>query len=216
MGCQMSMSDDAGKRLADAGLSVVILRRWIEHRRSLAERLHDGCQQDLSILALEIGRLAASLDEADRTSAALEDVAVQVTRVQEEVRAVTIDLFPPALSTKGLIEALHAERRRHSISVEVFAESALSVPDSIGPAIFFFCREVLLAVGSRRGRGAVLTLERSGSMADVRLALAVARDVAHEILTLVEPLATASGGSCALSTEVETPLIAAAWPIPRS
>lgn len=209
----MTQFDDSERLAAESGDAAGLLRQWIEHRRALAGRLHDGCQQDLSILALEIGRLRRSLDEADPVALALGELAAQATLVQEELRAVTIDLYPPALTTKGLVEALYAETRRHGFPIEVSAAPGLSLPSHLEAGIFFFCRAVLATLGPVSEGGATIGVHGSVDTVGVVMDSPMEDGLADALRSVVQPLVIAAGGSCALSLSEERLLLTASWPI---
>ncbi len=109
-------------------------------RRGLERDLHDGAQNRLVLMSVELGRLRALLSEG-RTEEAGEVVAVVVRHNHEalhELRDLAQGIYPPLLAERGLPAALRAAARRCAIACTVDAEG---VPryDAVVEAASYFC-----------------------------------------------------------------------------
>jgi len=108
-------------------------------RRAIERDLHDGIQQELVALAVNL-QLARQLLETDLpgTLTLLDELERDVHRALESVRALGQRVFPPLLAASGLSEALRAAR-----SARVVAEGLRRYPPDLEAAIYFCCLEAL-------------------------------------------------------------------------
>jgi signal transduction histidine kinase len=118
-------------------------------RRRLERDLHDGAQQRLVALALELGLLRTRLQAQSRRDAALlarVDRAACVLRTAlEELRALASGIFPAVLTDDGLVAAVEAlaEDQPGTITIEVLPERRLD------PAIELAAYRVVVATVNR-------------------------------------------------------------------
>jgi signal transduction histidine kinase len=113
-------------------------------RRRIERNLHDGAQQHLVALAVNL-RLARDLAETDPVSAfgALDDLAADVKATITELRNLAHGIYPPLLSDSGLATALRSAAARCPLDVSVHAEGAGRYPAEMEAAIYFCCLEAL-------------------------------------------------------------------------
>jgi PAS domain S-box-containing protein len=115
-----------------------------EARRRIERNLHDGTQQRLVSLGLDLAAMRAKLPpELDEIGAELDRVAQGVEGVLEEVREISRGLHPPMLSRAGLPTALKALARKSSIPVELEVDVERRPTDSIEIATYFLVSEAL-------------------------------------------------------------------------
>ena len=87
--------------------------------RRLERDIHDGPQQRLVRLAMELGRAQRNLDHRPEVVAgALADAIVQAQEALEELRTLSRGIAPPILVDRGLREALTALAARSTVPVE--------------------------------------------------------------------------------------------------
>jgi Histidine kinase len=146
--------------LASAELDAYPLRVFSDfdrERRRIEEALHDGVQQDLAatVVALELAREHLDADPAAARSA-LEELAVQVERALDRVRALAATIYPSILPARGLTDALR--------SLDVETVSLERYPLEIEEAVYFSCRALRSRAGRARvwGDGGALRLELLG------------------------------------------------------
>ena len=89
-------------------------------RRKIERNLHDGTQQRLIALALDLQRIRSALPrDQSVVHAGLEDMEADLEAVLGEVREISRGLHPPLLARGGLRPALRGLARRSPIPVEV-------------------------------------------------------------------------------------------------
>ncbi|HEY0534356.1 MAG TPA: GAF domain-containing protein [Actinoplanes sp.] len=115
-----------------------------ETRRRIERDLHDGAQQRLVSLALEL-RFAQQTVPADLP--ALRDgigqVATDLTGVLDELREISRGIHPAILSEGGLGPALRTLARRSPVPVELNVRTAVRYPPSVEVAAYFVVSEAL-------------------------------------------------------------------------
>jgi signal transduction histidine kinase len=124
-------------------------------RRQIERNLHDGAQQHLVALAVNI-RLTRQLAEADPSSTGemLEQLGRDVQEAVAELRSLAHGIYPPLLVDRGLSEALNAAGGRAAIPTEVRAEGVGRHPQDVEAAVYFCCLEALQNAGKHAGDGA--------------------------------------------------------------
>jgi signal transduction histidine kinase len=125
-------------------------------RRRIERDLHDGAQQHLVALRIEL-ELAEDLVRRDPEQAIerLQELEHAVDEALEEVRALAHGVYPSLLADQGLGEALRAAGARCPMSVEVEAGDVGRYPPEVESAVYFCVLEALQnalkhAAGARR------------------------------------------------------------------
>jgi signal transduction histidine kinase len=113
-------------------------------RRRVERNLHDGAQQNLVALAINL-RLARDIVADDPAAAAemLDELGVEVKRTIQELRELAHGIYPPLLADRGLGEALRAAASRSPLAVEVVSEGISRYTPEIEAAVYFCCLEAL-------------------------------------------------------------------------
>jgi signal transduction histidine kinase len=115
-----------------------------EARRRIEHDLHDGAQQRLVSLALNLrvaaGDATAGIDEL-RTE--LARAAAAVTAALDELREISRGIHPAILSTAGLAPALRALSRRSAIPVELETKTSARFAEHIELAAYYVVAELL-------------------------------------------------------------------------
>ena len=113
-------------------------------RRRLERDLHDGAQQRLVSLALELRNVEAEVPaELPGLSADLGRLAADVTAVLDELRELSRGIHPAILSEGGLGPALRALARRSSIPVELTLRLGQRYADAVEVAAYYVAAEAL-------------------------------------------------------------------------
>jgi signal transduction histidine kinase len=112
-------------------------------RRRIERNLHDGAQQHLVALAVNL-RLARDVMTDDPAEAAqlLDGLAGTVKETIDEVRALAHGIYPPLLMESGLPRALSAAAARCPLAVSVDAEVD-RYPSQIEASVYFCVLEAL-------------------------------------------------------------------------
>jgi signal transduction histidine kinase len=113
-------------------------------RRKIERNLHDGAQQHLVALAVNL-RLAKDMLDDDPESAAemLDALGDAVKDTIQELRDLAHGIYPPLLMDAGLAEALRAAANRNPLAVSVEADGLHRYPSELEAAVYFCCLEAL-------------------------------------------------------------------------
>jgi signal transduction histidine kinase len=113
-------------------------------RRRVERNLHDGAQQNLVALAINL-RLARDILTDDPAAAAqmLDELGDEVKRTIQELRELAHGIYPPLLADSGLGEALRAAAGRSPLSVQVVSAGIGRYTPEIEAAVYFCCLEAL-------------------------------------------------------------------------
>jgi signal transduction histidine kinase len=113
-------------------------------RRRIERDIHDGAQQQLVALRIELG-LLEDLAERDpgRFGARLSELQTVAESALEELRALAHGMCPPLLADRGIAEALQAASRRCRASVDLRAHDVSRYPPEIESAVYFCVLEAL-------------------------------------------------------------------------
>jgi signal transduction histidine kinase len=114
-----------------------------ETRRRIERDLHDGTQQQLVGIGLDLQALRALLPADLPAAADLDRIGNRLTTAIEEVREISRGLHPPLLSESGLAPALRALARRSSVPTELDIDLDNRLPDSIELAAYYVVSEAL-------------------------------------------------------------------------
>jgi signal transduction histidine kinase len=113
-------------------------------RRKIERNLHDGAQQHLVALAVNL-RLTKDIVAEDPEGAAemLDALADAVKDTIQELRNLAHGIFPALLMDSGLPEALRAAANRSPLDVAVDTEGVGRYPSEVEAAVYFCCLEAL-------------------------------------------------------------------------
>ena len=114
-------------------------------RRRVERDLHDGAQQHLVALAINL-RLARDIitDDAESGLEILDQLATDVQETIKELRELAHGIYPPLLADSGLGEALRAAASRNPLDVIlVVADEVARYSPEVEAAIYFCCLEAL-------------------------------------------------------------------------
>jgi signal transduction histidine kinase len=142
------LEDELQARLVELRESRArIVEAGYAERRRVERDLHDGAQQRLVALALELRMARAKLDEEPAAAAKLlEGATHELAAATEELRELARGLHPPVLTDRGLVAALEALARRSPLPVSVEAEVTDRAPPSAEAAAYFVVSEALTNV----------------------------------------------------------------------
>jgi signal transduction histidine kinase len=131
-------------------------------RRRIERNLHDGAQQQLIALAIQLGLLAESAGDPDQVRAAIPDLKAQLAAALEDLRALARGIYPPLLAEQGLVTALRAQAARSPVPAVVEAGPVGRYPQDAESTVYFCTLEALQNV-ARHARATAVTVRLSGS-----------------------------------------------------
>jgi signal transduction histidine kinase len=145
------LASQAGLVLRNVGLieELRASRRRIvtaqdERAKQLERNLHDGAQQELVALGVQLGlaqRLAAQA--APQVAEMLDRLRTQATGALENLRDLARGIYPPLLADKGLVVALEAQARKAALPVEVEHDGIGRYAQEVEAAVYFCVLEAL-------------------------------------------------------------------------
>jgi signal transduction histidine kinase len=140
-----------------------------ETRRRIERDLHDGTQQRLVSLGLEL-RLAQSLVPAElpELGAAIGRVAGELNGVVEDLREIARGIHPAILSEGGLRPALRTLARRAAIAVELDVAAIGRLPEPVEVAAYYVVSEALTNA-TRHARASVVAVDAEASGGTLRV-----------------------------------------------
>ena len=115
-----------------------------EERRKIERNLHDGAQQQLVALAVQL-KLARTFVVGTRRARedALDGPPGSATSALEDLRDLARGIYPPLLADKGLAAALDAQARKAAVPVTVDSESLGRYPREVESTLYFCALEAL-------------------------------------------------------------------------
>jgi signal transduction histidine kinase len=117
-----------------------------DERRRLERNLHDGAQQRLVALALELGLLADQSDADPTTQTRLERARGEVAESLNELRDIARGLHPAVVSGHGLAVALESLVAATPLEVELTTDGLPRLPESTEVAAYYVVSESLTNV----------------------------------------------------------------------
>jgi signal transduction histidine kinase len=165
-----------------------------DERRAIERRLHDGVQQQLVAVAVNL-QVARGLVATDPQAAAglLDEVRSVVTDALDELRELASGIHPSLLEAQGLVAALRAAAAAAPIPTRVEGAVDEPVPPEVALTVYLCCVATLAAARGEIARANIVVTARGG-VVEFEIALTGARVDAE---TLVSPAARveAFGGS---------------------
>jgi signal transduction histidine kinase len=119
-----------------------------EERRRIERDLHDGAQQRLVALAMDLGMAKEKLDSDPVAARTLVEAAHdQAKRALTEMRDLVRGIHPAVLTDRGLDAAISALAGRSPVPVSVEVDLPQRLPDAIETNAYFVVAEALANVG---------------------------------------------------------------------
>ncbi|MBM6398771.1 sensor histidine kinase [Phycicoccus sonneratiae] len=139
----------------------------LDARRAIERDLHDGAQQRLTSLAVDIGRLTRSLDtDPARARDIAHGLQDQLEAAIRELRDLAHGIYPPVLAERGLAGALPAAARRTTLACVVDVDGLHHrYPSDVEAAVYFCCLEAMQNA-DRHSEGTLITVQVSDDARD--------------------------------------------------
>jgi signal transduction histidine kinase len=112
-------------------------------RRRLERNLHDGAQQRLVALALELGLLAEQADNDPGTQDRLKHARSEVAESLDELRDIARGLHPAVVSGHGLAVALESLAATTPFEVQLQTDGLPRLPEQLEVAAYYVVSESL-------------------------------------------------------------------------
>ncbi|HEY1346454.1 MAG TPA: sensor domain-containing protein [Streptosporangiaceae bacterium] len=140
-------------------------------RRRIERDLHDGAQQRLVSLAMELGRARAKFASDPQAAEAIVGQAhEQAKEALTELRNLVRGVHPPVLSDRGLDAALSGLAALSPVPVTVRVDLPERPPASVEAIAYFVVAEALTNVAKHaKASRALVTVTRSGDLVNVAI-----------------------------------------------
>lgn len=143
------------KRLAEAAHA---------DRRAIERALHDGVQQHLVALAVDLRRLARLMDgEPAAARALLDEMAAHVREALEQVTQLAQSVYPPLLEARGFAGALRSAAESAGVTASVEVSADARYPPEITAAVYWSCVDALSSA-PRGSHARVSVLDMDGAL----------------------------------------------------
>jgi signal transduction histidine kinase len=114
-----------------------------EERRKIERNIHDGVQQQLVAMNVQLGLLARAASTDPKVAEMATDLQTRVTGALEDLRDLARGIYPPLLADRGLAAALDAQARKAAVSVTIDAEPIGRFPQDVEATVYFCALEAL-------------------------------------------------------------------------
>jgi signal transduction histidine kinase len=140
-------------------------------RRRIERDLHDGAQQRLVSLAMELGRARAKFgSDPEAAEAIVRQAHEQAKEALTELRNLVRGVHPPVLSDRGLDAALSGLAALSPVPVTVRVDLAERPPPAVEAIAYFVVAEALTNVAKHaKASRALVTVSRSGDLLSVAI-----------------------------------------------
>jgi len=133
-------------------------------RRRIERDLHDGAQQRLVALAMDLGRAKARFaDDLDAAAGLVDQAHAQAKEALAELRNLVRGVHPPVLTERGLDAALSGLAALCPVPVDVHVDVPVRPKSSVEAVAYFMVAEALTNVAKHsRARHAKVVVEGHG------------------------------------------------------
>jgi signal transduction histidine kinase len=143
------------------GSRVRILDAERQERRRLERDLHDGAQQRLVALSLELGEMAELVADDDLRSR-IEEARAEAAASLAELRDLAHGIHPAMVSDHGLMVALESLATHAAVPVRIDGSVDERLPEAVELAAFFMVSEALTNTAKHAdASAAVVSLHRA-------------------------------------------------------
>ena len=142
-----------------------------ESMRRLERDIHDGPQQRLVRLSMDLGRARRQLDQdPERAAATIDEALAQTRETVAELRSLSRGIAPPLLVDRGLAAALEEMLAQSVVPVDAHIDLPSPLPPHVETAVYFVVAEALTNVAKHSGAAAAsVSVVARGSEVEVRV-----------------------------------------------
>jgi signal transduction histidine kinase len=133
------------------GSRARVIEAGQKERQRLERNLHDGAQQRLVALSLELGLLQDQAAGDPELKARLDRARSEIATSLEELRAVARGIHPAVVSGHGLEVALEQLAARAAVPVRLSVSVDGRLPETVEVAVYYVVSESLANIGKHAG-----------------------------------------------------------------
>jgi signal transduction histidine kinase len=137
-----------------------------EERRKIERNLHDGAQQQLVALTVQLGLLDRLAEDPVRVREMAGQLQGGLRDALDDLRDLARGIYPPLLADKGLAAALEAQGRKAAVTTTIEPDGIGRYPREVEAAVYFCALEAMQNVAKyAEASAAVVRLaERDGRL----------------------------------------------------
>jgi signal transduction histidine kinase len=129
------------------GSRMRVIEAGQKERQRLERNLHDGAQQRLVALSLELTMLKKRLNGDPEAGTRIDHARTEIAMSLEELRDIARGLHPAVVSGHGLAVALESLAARAPLPVKLSVELAERLPEPLEVAAYYLVSESLANIG---------------------------------------------------------------------
>jgi signal transduction histidine kinase len=141
-----------------------------ETRRRIERNLHDGIQQRLVSLGMNLGTVRRRYAMSPEVEKGLDELTRDLENVVEEIRVFSQGLHPDLLTRSGLGPSIRSLARRSASPVEVDITDRVRYPEAVEIAVYFAVSEGL-ANATKHSQASVVSIRIDFDGSDVRASI---------------------------------------------
>jgi signal transduction histidine kinase len=135
-------------KLSLENLASRLIHSQEEERARIAREMHDDWTQRLALLGIDAAKLESQLDSKESALLLVQSIRAQMTRLAEDVHALSRQLHPSIIDDLGLAEALRSEcvsfSQREGIDIDYSHENVpAKLPKDVALCIYRVAQESL-------------------------------------------------------------------------
>jgi signal transduction histidine kinase len=137
-----------------------------EERRKIERNLHDGAQQQLVALTVQLGLLDRLADDSDRVRQMATQLQGGLRDALDDLRDLARGIYPPLLADQGLAVALEAQGRKAAVATTIEPNRVGRYPREVEAAVYFCTLEAMQNVAkyAEASTAIVRLSEQDGSL----------------------------------------------------
>jgi signal transduction histidine kinase len=133
-------------------------------RRAIERALHDGVQQRLVALAIDLRRLTGLVDgDPAAANALLDEMAVNVREALNEATELAQMVYPPLLEARGFASALRSAAESAGVTAVIDVQAGAGYAPEITAAVYWSCVEALSSA-SPGSQATISVLDANGAL----------------------------------------------------
>ena len=148
-----------------------IVRAGDAERRKVEQNLHDGVQQRLIAIRIDLGLACDAVAGDSPTRGRLQGIGDDVEAALDELREVAHGLYPPTLADWGIVTALERIRVQSGASLTIEAADIGRYSPELETAVYYSCLESIQNASKHGGPTVAITvrLRRRGDVLTFRV-----------------------------------------------
>jgi signal transduction histidine kinase len=140
-------------------------RRLVEaqdaERRKIERNLHDGAQQQLVALTIQLSLLADAADDPAYVRQLVPELTAELKTALADLRDLARGIYPPLLAERGLVVALRTQAAKCPVPVQLEADQVGRYPQDAESTVYFCALEALQNV-AKHAQASAVTIRLTG------------------------------------------------------